>query len=53
MTFPAEQIQHARELASERRKDGAIQHLLNDEFNMRHAQCRALLITALADKKAA
>ena len=53
MTFPAEQIQHARELARERRKEDAIQPLLNDEFNLRSVQCRALLITALSDEKAA
>ena len=53
MTFPADQIRHARELVRERMKDDAIQHLLNDEFNLRPAQCRALLITALADEKTA
>ena len=53
MTFPAEQIQHARKLARKRRKEGAIQPLLNNEFNLRPVQCRALLITALSDKQAA
>jgi len=53
MTFSSEQIQRARELARKRRKHGAIQRLLIDEFNLRPAQCRALLITALADEKAA
>ena len=54
MTFSSEQIQRARELARERRKHGAIQRLLIDEFNLRPAQCRALLITAaLADEKVA
>ena len=53
MTFSSEQIQRARELARERRKDDAIQHLLNYEFNLRPAQCRALLITALADETTA
>ena len=53
MIFSSEQIQRARELARERRKHGAIQRLLIDEFNLRPAQCRALLmlITALADEK--
>ena len=53
MTFSSEQIQRARELAREQRKHGAIQRLLIDEFNLRPAQCRALLMTALTDKKAA
>ena len=53
MTFSSEQIQRARELAQERRKHGAIQRLLIDEFNLRPAQCRALLMTALADAKTA
>ena len=48
MTFSSEQIRRARELARERRKHGAIQRLLIDEFNLRPAQCRALLITAMA-----
>ena len=48
MTFSSEQIQRARELARKRRKRGAIQRLLTDEFNLRPAQCRALLITAMA-----
>ena len=46
MTFSSEQIRRARELARERRKHGAIQRLLIDEFNLRPAQCRALLMTA-------
>ena len=53
MTFAADQSRHARVLARERRKDDAIQHLLNDEFNLRPAQCRALLITAQTDEKTA
>ena len=53
MTFSSEQIQRARELAKGRSKHGAIQRLLIDEFSLRPAQCRALLITALADEKAA
>ena len=53
MTFSSEQIRRARELAQERWKHGAIQRLLIDEFNLRPAQCHALLITALADEKAA
>ena len=53
MTFSSEQIKRARELAHERRKHGAIQRLLIDEFNLRPAQCRALRIPALADEKAA
>ena len=48
MSFSSEQIQRARELARERRKHVAIQRLLIDEFNLRPAQCRALLITAMA-----
>ena len=53
MTFASEQIQHARELAQKRRKHGAIQRLLIHEFNLRPAQWRALLMTALADAKTA
>ena len=53
MTFSSEQIQRARELARERREHGAIQRLLIHEFNLRPAQCRALLMTALADAKTA
>ena len=53
MTFSSEQIQRARELARERSKHSAIQRLLIDEFNLRPAQCRALVMTALTDKKAA
>ena len=45
MTFSLEQIRRARELARERRKHSAIQRLLIDEFNLRPAQCRALLMT--------
>ena len=48
MTFSSEQIQRARELARKRRKHGAIQLLLINEFNLRPAQCRALLIAAMA-----
>ena len=53
MTFSSEQIQRARELTQGRRKHGAIQRLLINEFNLRPAQCRALLITTTADDKAA
>ena len=53
MTFSSEQIQRARELTLGRWKHGAIQRLLIHEFNLRPAQCRALLITALADAKTA
>ena len=53
MNFSSEQFQRARELARERKKYGAIQRLLIDEFNLRPAQCRALLIAASADEKAA
>ena len=53
MTFSSEQIQRTRELAQGRRKYGAIQRQLIDEFYLRPAQCRALLITAIADDKAA
>ena len=53
MTFSSEQIQRTRELAQGRSKHGAVQRLLIDKFNLRPAQCRALLITALADEKAA
>ena len=48
MTFSSEQIQRARELARNRRKHGAIQRLLINEFNLRPAQFRALLIAAMA-----
>ena len=53
MTFSTKQIQRARELTDKRKKYGAIQRLLIDEFNLRPAQCRALLMTALTDEKAA
>ena len=53
MTFSPEQIQRASEVARERRKHGAIQRMLIDEFNLRPVQCRALLMTALADEKTA
>ena len=53
MTFSSKQIQRALELARERRKNGAIHFLLINELNLRPVQCRALLITALADEKAA
>ena len=53
MTFSTEQVQRARELIGKRKKYDAIQRLLIDEFNLRPAQCRALLVTATADEKAA
>ena len=53
MKFSSEQIQRARELARKRKKLGAIQRLLIDEFNLRPAQCRALLTIALVDEKSA
>ena len=53
MTFSTEQVQRARELTGKRKKYDAIQRLLIDEFNLRPAQCRALLVTATADEKAA
>jgi len=53
MTFTSEQIQRARELARERRKYGAIQRLLLDEFKLRPAKCRALLRAALVYEKTA
>ena len=45
MTFSSEQLQRARELACERGKYkyAGIQRRLMDEFNLRPAQCRALL----------
>ena len=43
MSFSSEQLQRARELACERRKYAGIQRRLMDEFNLRPAQCRALL----------
>jgi len=46
MSFSSEQLQRARELLGERRKHGAIQRLLMDEFNLRPAQCRALIMAS-------
>ena len=43
MTFSSEKLQRAREVACERRTYAGIQRLLMDEFNLRPAQCRALL----------
>ena len=51
MTFTSEQIQHARELARERRKYGVIQRLQPDEFKMRPAKRLALLRAALVYEK--
>lgn len=42
MAFSSKQIRHARELARERRKHGAIQRLLIDEFNLRPALLHAV-----------
>ena len=53
MTFSSEQIERARELASEQRKHDAILRLLLVEFNLRPAKCRVLLRTALAYKNTA
>jgi hypothetical protein len=53
MTFSSKQIKRARELARQRRKHVAIQRLLINEFNLRPAQCCALLIAALAEERAA
>ena len=54
MSFSSEQLQRARELACERRTYAGIQRLLMDEFNLRPAQCRALLMaSASAEEKAA
>ena len=53
MTFSTEQIKRARELTGKRKKYGAIQRLLINEFNLRPAQCRALLNTAKTDEQAA
>ena len=43
MSFSSEQLQRARELTCERRNYAGIQRRLMDEFNLRPAQCRALL----------
>ena len=51
MTFTSEQIRRARELTRERRKYGAIQRLLLDEFKLRPAKCLALLRAALVYEK--
>ena len=51
MTFSSEQIERARELASEKRKHDAILRLLLVEFNLRPAKCRVLFRTALAHKR--
>ena len=53
MTFTSEQIQHARELARERRKYEVIQRLQPDEFKMRPAKRLALLRAALVYEKTA
>ena len=43
MSFSSKQLQRARELARERRNYAGIKRRLMDEFNLRPAQCRALL----------